>query len=60
MVKQTMADALKQIQKSAKPLPASVRKGPTHAQVVAAAWGNVAAENPRVTMGDAKRAVKKG
>lgn len=35
------------------------RSEPTHAQVVVAAWGNVAAENPKVTLGDAKRAIKK-
>lgn len=54
----SLAEGYESVWKSSKVTrPAPTR--PPHEQIVAAAWGNVAAENPKVTLGDAKRAIKK-
>ncbi len=58
-VKRSMAAMLEHVNDLAKQATPRAQVAPTHKQVVDAAWGNVAAENPKVTIRDAQRAIKK-
>ena len=57
--KRWMAATLERIYDLAKQATPRPQAAPTHKQIVDAAWGNVAAENPKVTIRDAQRAIKK-
>ena len=58
-VKRSMAATLERVYDLAKQATPRPQATPTHKQVVDAAWGNVAAENPKVTIRDAQRAIKR-
>ena len=59
LTERKMSAALKRSQGCALPVDGQHSRPPTHSEVVAAAWGNVAAENPQVKLRDAQRAIKK-
>lgn len=55
----TMAAAFERVHEYTRRAKSKPQTVPTHKQVVDAAWGNVAAENPKVTIKDAQRAIKR-